>query len=34
VVVISTLIVDLLMPLIDPRVLRGTTPKGVPRLGA
>lgn len=33
-VVLSTLVVDLLTPLIDPRVLRGATRRGVPRLGA
>lgn len=33
-VVIATLVVDLVMPLIDPRVLRGATSRGVPRLGA
>ena len=34
IVVLSTLVVDLLTPLIDPRVLRGATWRGVPRLGA
>lgn len=34
VVVVAALIVDLLMPLLDPRVLRGATSRGAPRLGA